>query len=84
MLVLPVRATGFELPSWNLSGVVTGTDPKLGNEEVGCSAHQDYDGVRYTGAGDSIWNGAEDNGSTSVALLAIARAWVKQPSRRSA
>jgi Zn-dependent M28 family amino/carboxypeptidase len=40
--------------------------------------------VRYSVAGDSIWNGADDNASTSVALLAIARAWVKQPSKRSA
>src|SRR6185436_3898972 len=47
-------------------------------------SHQDHDGARYVVAGDSIWNGADDNASTSVALLAIARAWVKQPSKRSA
>ena len=60
------------------------SDPKLRDQYVVFSSHQDHDGVRYTVAGDSIWNGADDNGSTSVALLAIARAWVKQPSRRSA
>jgi Zn-dependent M28 family amino/carboxypeptidase len=40
--------------------------------------------VRYVVNGDSIWNGADDNATTSVALLAIARAWKKQPSKRSA
>jgi hypothetical protein len=74
----------FETPSVNVIGVVRGTDPKLRDEYVLFSSHQDHDGVRYAVAGDSIWNGADDNGSTSVALLAIARAWVKQPSKRSA
>ena len=34
-------------------------------------------------AGDSIYNGADDNGSVSVALLAIGRAFVRHPGRRS-
>jgi Zn-dependent M28 family amino/carboxypeptidase len=79
-----LRAESFESPSVNIIGVVRGTDPKLRDEYVLFSSHQDHDGVRYTVAGDSIWNGADDNASTSVALLAIARAWVKQPSKRSA
>lgn len=79
-----LRSESFDTPSVNIIGVVRGTDPVLRHEYVVFSSHQDHDGVRYTVAGDSIWNGADDNGSTSVALLAIARAWVKQPSRRSA
>lgn len=79
-----LRDETFESPSVNIIGVVPGTDPKLRNEYVLFSSHQDHDGVRYIVAGDSIWNGADDNASTSVALLAIARAWVKQPSKRSA
>jgi peptidase M28-like protein len=79
-----LRAESFESPSVNIIGMVRGTDPKLRDEYVLFSSHQDHDGVRYTVAGDSIWNGADDNASTSVALLAIARAWVKQPSKRSA
>ena len=79
-----LRSETFESPSVNIIGVVPGTDSILRNEYVLFSSHQDHDGVRYTVAGDSIWNGADDNGSTSVALLAIARAWVKQPSKRSA
>jgi len=74
----------FESPSVNVIGEVRGTDPKLRNEYVVFSSHQDHDGVRFPVNGDSIWNGADDNASTSVALLAIARAWVKQPGKRSA
>ncbi len=74
----------FETPSVNIIGEVRGTDPKLRDEYVLFSSHQDHDGVRYSVAGDSIWNGADDNGSTSVALLAIARAWVSNPGKRSA
>jgi hypothetical protein len=79
-----LRAESFESPSVNVIGVVRGTDPTLRDEYVLFSSHQDHDGVRFNVAGDSIWNGADDNASTSVALLAIARAWVKQPSKRSA
>jgi hypothetical protein len=79
-----IQSETFETPSVNIIGMLRGTDPTLRNEYVLFSSHQDHDGVRYTVAGDSIWNGADDNASTSVALLAIARAWVKQPSKRSA
>jgi hypothetical protein len=79
-----IRTETFDYPSNNVIGIVRGTDSKLRDEYVMFSAHTDHDGVRYPLAGDSIWNGADDNGSTSVALLAIARAWVKNPGKRSA
>ena len=79
-----LRSESFEYPSVNIIGVVRGTDAALRDEYVLFSSHQDHDGVRYPVAGDSIWNGADDNATTSVALLAIARAWVQRPSRRSA
>ncbi len=81
---ISIRDESFDAPSVNIIGVVPGTDPKLRDEYVVFSSHQDHDGVRFDVNGDSIWNGADDNASTSVALLAIARAWVKQPSKRSA
>ncbi len=79
-----LRSESFESPSVNVIGEIRGTDPKLRDEYVVFSSHQDHDGVRYTVAGDSIWNGADDNASTSAAILAIARAFRKQPGRRSA
>jgi hypothetical protein len=72
----------FYYPSGNVIGVVRGTDPKLANEYVLFSAHQDHDGTRYVVNGDSIWNGADDNASVSVAVLAAARAFVKHPAPR--
>jgi len=81
---IKLRTEAFETPSVNIIGVVEGTDPKLKSEYVVFSSHQDHDGVRFEVSGDSIWNGADDNASTSVALLAIARSWVKHPSKRSA
>jgi Zn-dependent M28 family amino/carboxypeptidase len=78
-----VRVEHFTTPSSNIIGVVRGTDPKLRDEYVLYSSHQDHDGVRYVIDGDSVWAGADDNGTVSVALLAIARAFVKQPGKRS-
>jgi hypothetical protein len=79
-----LRVESFDAPSVNVIGVVRGTDPNLRDEYVLFSSHQDHDGVRFAVNGDSIWSGADDNASTSVALLAIARAFVKQPGKRSA
>ncbi|MES2521837.1 MAG: M28 family peptidase [Gemmatimonadota bacterium] len=80
---LRVRTEVFQSPSSNIVGVIRGTDPKLRDEYVLYSSHQDHDGVRYDIDGDSTWSGADDNGTVSVALLAIARAMVKQPPKRS-
>jgi len=80
---IKIRTESFDAPSVNIIGVVRGTDPKLRNEYVLFSSHQDHDGVRFSVDGDSIWNGADDNASTSVALLASARAFVRQPAKRS-
>jgi hypothetical protein len=80
---LKVHIENFLSPSVNIVGVIRGTDPKLRDEYVLYSSHQDHDGVRYVINGDSTWSGADDNGSVSVALLAIARAFAKQPGKRS-
>ncbi|MDH5235805.1 MAG: M28 family peptidase, partial [Gemmatimonadota bacterium] len=79
-----IRSERFDTPSVNVIGVVRGTDPALRDEYVVFSSHQDHDGARFAVDGDSIWNGADDNATTSVALFAIARAWVRQPAKRSA
>ncbi|GGF15185.1 M28 family peptidase [Hymenobacter cavernae] len=71
-------------PSVNIVAKVPGTDAKLKNEYVLFSTHQDHDGVRKAIDGDSIWNGADDNATGSAGTLAIMRAFVKKPSRRSA
>jgi hypothetical protein len=78
----------FTYPSVNVVAKVPGRDPSLRDEYVLFSAHQDHDGERYAvtrdGVTDRIWNGADDNATTSVALLAIGRAMAASPGRRSA
>ncbi|MCX7926268.1 MAG: M28 family peptidase [Fimbriimonadales bacterium] len=59
-------------------GVIEGSDPTLKNEYVSLGAHLDHVGVARSGE-DRIFNGADDNGSGSVALLEIAEAFATGP-----
>ncbi len=83
-LTLALRAESFVYPSANVVAVAPGRGPRLAGEHVLFSGHHDHDGVRNAVAGDSIWNGADDEASVSVAMLAIGRAFARQPGRRSA
>jgi hypothetical protein len=80
---LSTRLERFTSPSVNVIGVVRGTDPKLRDEYVVFSSHQDANGVRFTLEGDSVHAGADDNASVTAADLAAARAFVRQPGKRS-
>ena len=64
--------------------MVPGTDPALADEYVLFSAHHDHLGVVAPVDGDSIINGADDNVTACAAILAIGRAFVKNPGRRPA
>ncbi|HEX5069396.1 MAG TPA: M28 family peptidase, partial [Vicinamibacterales bacterium] len=83
-LTATIFTDSFTYPSANVVAKVPGRDARLRDEYVLFSAHQDHDGVRYPVAGDNIWNGADDNATTAVALLAIGRAMSASPGRRSA
>lgn len=83
-LTVNLQAESFLYPSVNVVAVAKGTDPALSKEYVLFSGHHDHDGVGMPVAGDSIWNGADDNATVSVALLAIARAWKAKPGKRAA
>lgn len=64
----------------NVVGILEGSDPKLKSEYVAIGAHYDHVGTRNVpGGGDSIWNGADDDGSGTVAVLCIAEAFAKGP-----
>ncbi|WP_375418340.1 M28 family peptidase [uncultured Hymenobacter sp.] len=79
-----LKVETFQYPSVNIVAKLPGTDAKLKAENVLFSTHQDHDGVRAAVAGDSIYNGADDNATGCAALLAIMRAFKQQPARRSA
>lgn len=73
----------YAYPSVNVIGMVEGTDPILKKEILTYSGHIDAHGVRDIIKNDSVFYGADDNGSVNVAMLANARAFVKSPSKRS-
>jgi len=83
-LAVELATESFVYPSVNVVAVAPGADPALRGEYVLFSGHQDHDGTRVPVNGDSIWNGADDNATTSVAMLAIGRAFARQPGRRGA
>jgi hypothetical protein len=72
------RVTG-----WNLAGLVPGSHPDLAREVVVVSAHYDHVGVGDVVQGDSIYNGADDDGSGVLAALEVARAMAAAPPPRS-
>jgi hypothetical protein len=69
----------------NVVARLPGSDPVLADEHVVIGAHYDHVGIRTPVAGDSIYNGADDNGSgtSAVAELAEAFAGLEEPPRRS-
>ena len=60
-------------PTWNLIAWIEGTDPAKKDEIIVVGAHLDHLGKRR----NSIYNGADDNGSGSVGVMSIAKAFSK-------
>lgn len=60
--------------TWNAIGVLRGSNPHTAGEVIMISAHLDHLGVSEALAGDDkIFNGADDDGSGSVAVMELAR-----------
>jgi hypothetical protein len=55
----------------NVVAMLEGSDSTLKTQWVIVTGHPDHDGA----LGDQIWNGADDNGSGTVGLVAIAEAY---------
>jgi hypothetical protein len=62
-----------DFTSYNVAGLIPGSDPEWKEEYIIHSAHLDHVGIRAAVKGDSIYNGAHDNASGSASLLEIAR-----------
>jgi Peptidase family M28 len=69
----------------NVVGRLTGSDPVLAADYLIFGAHFDHLGIRTAVAGDSIYNGADDNGSGTAGVLELAEAFadLDTPPRRS-
>lgn len=58
----------------NVAALLRGSDPALQNSYAMVTAHYDHLGMRATGEGDRIFNGANDDGSGTVSVIEIASA----------
>jgi hypothetical protein len=65
--------------SYNVVGLLEGSDPKLKSETILISAHHDHDGM----SGSEIWHGADDNGSGSVGVVTLAHAFAANAKAKS-
>jgi hypothetical protein len=66
----------------NVVAVLPGSDPSMSGDWIVLSAHYDHVGVGAPdGAGDSIYNGADDNASGTALLLELADALASMPER---
>ena len=86
--LLPSLEALSELPaeqrrqSFNVVGMIPGSDPALRHETVIVGAHYDHVGIGRPREGDSIYNGADDDASGTVAALEVARALARGPAPR--
>lgn len=60
--------------AYNVVGLIPGTAAELRHEYVGIGAHYDHVGM----AGDTVYNGADDNASGTAAILEAAGALVRE------
>jgi len=76
--------------SWNVAGLLEGSDPELAAETIILSAHHDHDGESpkagtepdlYGRQPMDIWHGADDNGSGTVGVVELAHAFAENGQR---
>lgn len=72
-VALTTRVVRHTIPDRNVVGLIEGSDPTLKDEWVLVTAHFDHEGAD----GTQVFNGADDNGSGTVALLEIADAYAE-------
>jgi len=78
---IDLRAEPFT--AYNVVGVIRGTNPRFNKTYVAYGAHYDHIGIATGMSPDSIANGADDDGSGSVTMLAIAKSLKSAPPKRS-
>jgi hypothetical protein len=59
----------------NVIGFIRGADPQLSDTYILITAHYDHLGLKDTGTGDRIYNGANDDGSGVVSVMELASAF---------
>ncbi|HEY5823372.1 MAG TPA: M28 family peptidase [Cyclobacteriaceae bacterium] len=74
-IIYSVTSNTTEIKSENILGFLEGTDKK--DEIVVITAHYDHIGVSHGREGDRINNGADDDGSGTVAVLSLAKTFAQ-------
>ncbi len=69
---LTATVTRHVIADRNVVGLLEGADPKLKDEVVIICAHYDHEGAD----GNQVFNGADDDGSGTVAVIEIAEAYM--------
>jgi Peptidase family M28 len=71
------RLDGFALgprtETWNVVGILRGSDPVAGKDAILLTAHLDHLGIGPGKNGDRIYNGADDDASGTTAVIELAR-----------
>jgi len=80
---LAVVTVDDHLTTSNVVAILEGSDPVLEQEYVAVGAHYDHlgTGTKPNDAGDTIYNGADDDGSGTVSVLAMAEAFATSKAR---
>ena len=76
-LSIKVKIKSEAMTTQNVVAVFEGSDPVLKNEYVAVGAHYDHEGIGIPLNGDAIYNGADDDGSGTTAMLSMAEALAK-------
>lgn len=77
---LKAELTSTPAYTWNAVGRLTGSDPTQREQVIVLGAHLDHLGARDNAPGDDkIFNGADDDASGTVAVMALAQALAAGP-----
>ena len=72
--------------TYNVAGLLPGSDPALDSETLIVSGHHDHNGASEVEEQNGrrhldIWHGADDNGSGTVGVIALAHAFAANPTK---
>ncbi|MFH0760440.1 MAG: M20/M25/M40 family metallo-hydrolase [Bacteroidota bacterium] len=75
------RKNKVDIMERNVLGILEGSDPVLKDEWIVLSAHFDHTGIGKPVNGDSIYNGADDNATGTVTVMALAKLLTQEQNR---
>jgi hypothetical protein len=70
-------AQGPRTETWNVVGILRGSDPAAAKDVILLTAHLDHLGIGPRKNGDRIYNGADDDASGTTAVIELARAFAR-------